>query len=208
MNIALIGGMGSGKTTILSQLVQHHGFVRMSWADPVKEIARWAYGHVEKNALYEVRSKTKAIKSGREILQQIGTDALRDQVDEDFWIRCGLNRMAASEDNLNWVNDDSRFPNEIEALRQRDFKVVRLWVPDHVRAERLGITRDQLTKLSQHASESQIAGLHSDVTAANVGTPEEVTKAIMDWLMVESWETEELQPIRTERKLDAITSAG
>lgn len=178
MNIALIGGMGSGKTTILTEF-QRRGYERLSWADPVKEIARWAYGHVEKNELYTVNTNDgDVVRSGREILQRIGTDALRDQVDQDFWIRCGLNRMkevnaayAQMHNKANWVNDDSRFPNEIAALRFRGFVVVRLVVSDATRAARLSITDDQLQQLSEHPSEKLIASLHHDLAVDNSALP-------------------------------------
>lgn len=182
MNIAIIGGMGSGKTTILTELVTYHGYTRMSWADPVKDLARLAYGHIEKNEYYEIRlpNGTRNRRSGREILQRIGTDALRDQVDQDFWIRCGIRRMHEAEDNIRWVNDDTRFPNEVEALRSRGFRIVRLVVPAEERARRLGIRLEEVERLSGHPSEQLITSLSEDVTFYNHNAPpNEVARAIL-----------------------------
>lgn len=186
-NIAVIGGMGAGKSTITGQLVRIFGYQRMSWADPVKQIAAMAYGPVQKNDQYTTHDSTGlyVVKTGRQILQQIGTEALRQSVDEDFWIKCGVRRMDETDTDdkgrpyMRWANDDSRFPNEVSALRERGWTIVRLLAPDELRAERLGISYEQLIEASAHPSEQQIAQLEHDMTVWNDSDPEAVARSII-----------------------------
>lgn len=186
-NIAVIGGMGAGKSTITGQLVRIFGYTRMSWADPVKQIAAMAYGPVQKNDQYTTHASNGlyVVKTGRQILQQIGTEALRQSVDEDFWIKCGVRRMdeidkdAKGRTYMRWANDDSRFPNEVSALRERGWVIVRLLAPDELRAERLGISYEQLIEASAHPSEQLITQLEHDMTVWNDSDPEAVARSII-----------------------------
>ena len=189
--IAIIGGMGVGKSTILGVLVRRFNYQRMSWADPVKQLAALAYGEVGKNTVYEVHDSEgrRVEKLGRTILQQIGTDALRNIVDDDFWVRIGTRMMDAEAkgttgSNIRWVNDDTRFMNEAMALRERGFAFVRLLVPDAVRASRLGVNEDQLRVMSTHPSETSLARFEADFDILNDGTrsPDDVTQDIIDYL--------------------------
>lgn len=189
-NLAIIGRRGSGKTTIATELMRR-GYTRHSWADPVKEIARWAYGHVDKAELYTVHdgiSETQV--TGRWILQRIGTEALRGQVDQDFWIKVGLRKIendeivrrseadgAAIRERL-WVNDDTRFPNEVEALKSRGFKIVYVSVPDDVRIERLGKEYDPVA--DTHPSETSISMHDANLIVNGTLTPKEIVDQILE----------------------------
>ena len=152
-NIAFVGKQGSGKTTLAKVLVQNHRYHRWSWADPIRQIFELAYGPIGhyptmKATKYEVRVNGRLVtRTGGELLQLIGTEAMRDQVDEDFWIKAALRRMSLPR----LVNDDTRFVNESDALRQRGWLMVRVEAPDEVRYARLGDTR----RPESHKSESQ-----------------------------------------------------
>ena len=182
MNIALVAKRGSGKTTV-SDALQQRGWKRLSWAEPVRQIAALAYddrftGSPEdyaaaKAATFEVTTIAKdglpltETITGTQVLQRIGTDAMRDNLDMNFWVKAALRRMEA-EDQLGtmlapqfsnrWVNDDTRFPNELEALRSRGFLIVGLYLPDSVRIARL-IARDGLydEAAESHASETSVS---------------------------------------------------
>lgn len=191
-SIALIGGMGVGKSTILRELVERHGYRQMSWATPLKELAALAYGgEVDKNRLYDT---SYGPRTGRDILQRIGTDALRDQVDQDFWVKAGIGYMrnegqmgtmlSPQFNSTIWVNDDTRFVNEADALYNEGFRIVRLLVPETVRAFRLDISVDELRARSQHPSELELADYEADLDIENDGTrtPEAVAADILDAL--------------------------
>lgn len=159
------------------------GYVRHSWAEPVKEIARWAFGHVDKAGLYEIVSKESGPiqVTGRWILQRIGTEALRDQVDQDFWIKVGLNKIDASEVEefgYFWVNDDTRFPNEVRALRSRGFIIAYIAVPDHVRIARLGAEYDPVA--DTHPSETSVTEHDADVIVDGTLPPSEIADHLLE----------------------------
>lgn len=196
-NIALVGRRGTGKDTIAAVLTADHGYVRMSWADPVRQIAAMAYDHrfvgspedyaAAKAASFEVLTRqcgnpfcdcpaTPETISGTQVLQRIGTDAIRDHLDQDFWIKAGIRRLdldevarrsetdSAAIRERHWVNTDTRFPNEAEALRSRGWVLVGLSCPEDVRRNRL-IARDGFydEAAQSHPSEHSLGLADCDV---------------------------------------------
>lgn len=169
-NIALIGRMGSGKSTIAQLLIDLYGYSKMSWAQPVKDIAALAYGPIDKSTGYEIElpDGTAGVRTGRDLLQRIGTDAMRDQVDRAFWIRAGTRRIEARAD-IRWVNDDTRFPNEADALARRGWVIVRVQVDDATRFTRLG--RVPSPEELNHPSETSIDDIPVHIRLWNTGSP-------------------------------------
>lgn len=158
-NIAIIGLAGVGKSVVARALFQGHDYRRMSWADGVRDIFEMAYGDigdygVMKRKRFPVRAVTGAHTelSGRQLLQRIGTEAIRDNVDQDFWVKAGIRRMLnAPPIDAPWVNDDTRFENEAEALRALgDWVIVRLVGPASSNA-------------GSHTSETSIALIEEDI---------------------------------------------
>lgn len=182
-SIALIGPQGAGKSTIAT-LLESHGYNRHSWAEPVKTVASWAYGPINKNRAYEVRlNGTPCQITGRELLQRMATDGVRDVVDEDFWLRIGINALDQYPEHGPWVNDDTRFPNEIEALARRGWVIVRLAVPDELRTQRL-VERDGAYDPSHdaHASEQSIASEPAHLRLWNTAAPAIVVDTLLGTL--------------------------
>lgn len=134
-SVALFGQMASGKSSIANILIEE-GFIRMSFAGPLKSIAELAYGPVDKAANYRVtrlEDGREHILSGREILQGVG-QSIKSH-DRDFWLRC----FFRSADNLApnpLVVDDGRFTFERDALRERDWLVVGIQTPREERHAR------------------------------------------------------------------------
>jgi hypothetical protein len=199
MNIALVAKRGSGKTTISNALVQQ-GYQRLSWADPVRELAAMAYDprftgtpeeySAAKASEYQVTSTDKAgfvfteFITGTTLLQRIGTDAMRDGLDQDFWVKAALGRMERAEreaqgEPIHWVNDDTRFPNELEALRERGFVIVGLHVPDVIRHARL-VSRDGFYDASaeNHASETSVSLDDCDIVVDTSQTVDDVIQRL------------------------------
>lgn len=90
--------------------------------------------------------------SVRELLQKLGTEAMRDGLHENVWVNAlfadytlnqvwktarELNSEVASsvEEYPNWIITDMRFPNEMEAVKERNgitIRVIRYKVGDKV----------------------------------------------------------------------------
>lgn len=182
-NIALIGRMGAGKTSIAEELMGLYGYTKFSWATPVKTIGALAYGTIAKDVPYEVAVKGHPeIRTGRELLQRIGTDAMREQVDENFWIRVGVRHL---ENNPGpFVNDDTRFPNEADALARREWIIVSVSLPEKERLQRLHlIYGDTLTAdLLNHPSEQHVDKIKANYRLWNTASPRQVAETLMHTL--------------------------
>lgn len=122
MNVAFTGKFGIGKTTAANFLVEKHGFVKMSLADPMRQIVRDIFG-----------IESKKDPRYRQLMQRLGTDWFRAE-DPDVWIRYLLKRV--QDEYRPIVVDDVRFPNEALALAQNGWKIIYLKCQDDVRIQR------------------------------------------------------------------------
>ena len=182
-NIALVGKMGSGKTTIANALAEYHGYKRISWADGVRYVASLAYGPIDYNKQYQVRlpDNSMGTLTGRQILQRVGTDALRNNVDLDFWIKTLFNRLANDPNGGPWVVDDSRFDNEAMSARANGWLTVQVKVNEEARIERIHrLYPEADSSTIQHSSENSFSGTYIDIAIWN--TTPDVRKTV-DQLM-------------------------
>lgn len=167
--IAIVGKMGSGKSTVAG-ILKSKGFVHHSWAEPVRAIFSMAYDQITPENYADIKAKTYDVverglhdvpgptqRTGRELLQRIGTDAMRERVDLDFWVKAGMNKAAELiAQGSCVVNDDTRFLNEADALRGLGFDIVRIVRPGH-----------ELT--GNHPSEVEQESIAADFTIVNDG---------------------------------------
>lgn len=130
--IGLCGLAGSGKTTIANHLVEHHGFVRLPFAGPLKAMAG-AFGLGPRELagdLKEVPSDLLCGRTPRQFMQLLGTEFGREMIGEDVWVRAwerALGELAVDGFKpLRIVADDLRFENEAAAIRRRGGVVVQL----------------------------------------------------------------------------------
>lgn len=177
-NIALIGRMGTGKSTI-AEALRPYGYSKFSWASAVRDVAKMAYGAIDKNRIYEVTVDGQpTARTGREILQRIGTDALRDQVDQDFWIRTGLRTIHDLPEPL--VNDDTRFENEAATLARSGWVIVKVQIPEEIRLHRLTqLYGDKVGDVLQHPSETQVEEIPYHYGLWNTTEPALVAKTLL-----------------------------
>lgn len=153
--VAITGPAGSGKSTLADYLVSKHGYVRVKFAGPLKEMMR-AMGlsdhHIEGD-LKELPTPLLQGRTPRYAMQTLGTEWGRNIIGEDFWT--GLWASVANDvlDNGGKVVcDDCRFENEAEVIRRFGGTVWQL-------RGRGGIAGD-------HSSE---AGVDADVILRNEG---------------------------------------
>ena len=206
MIIGICGLIGSGKDTIAAHLVQSHGYMRYSWATPLKDIASVLFGWdrdmlegttADLRALREQRDDWWSNKldkdwSPRYALQYVGTEVMRNSLHPDIWVLAGQRRIAGMGDV---VIPDTRFPNEIEAIREMGGQIWRVsrgpepeWYKEltfyknfmskHV------LTADDVTKFmtenypSVHASEYSWHGQRFDAVFDNKGAVEDLIKLV------------------------------
>lgn len=185
--IGICGFIGSGKDTAADYLVNFHEFKRESFASTLKDAVANVFGWDREM----LEGRTKASRDWREqkdewwsrrlgmditprhILQQWGTNVLRQHFHDDIWIASLENKLRTTKDNI--VISDCRFPNEIKGLRAQGARIVWIqrgttphWYDIASRANR-GDTK-ALAWLEQegiHASEYSWAGTDFDLVIDN-----------------------------------------
>ena len=117
MKLAIIGKMGSGKSTCADYLNKNHNFKILSFGGPVKKYAKEIFNDTTKN---------------RKLIQDFAQKI--KEIDQDVWVNYLLRNVKDSE---NIVIDDLRFPNEYSALEKVGFKFIKLNISDNFQIERL-----------------------------------------------------------------------
>ena len=122
--IAISGKMCTGKSTLLKIIQSKEPlFTRVSLADPVKEVA-WNYFMMPKG------------EKDRGLLQQIGQRfrSIRASVWIDILHRKGDIMFT---NGLFPICDDVRFPNELESMRDNNWVLVKLTLPEEEQLNRI-----------------------------------------------------------------------
>jgi hypothetical protein len=127
--IALTGAAGSGKSTAANYLVEHHGYVRVRFAGPLKA-AMAAMGFSQEQIEGDLKEEPCAwlnFKTPRYAMQTLGTEWGRDCIGQDFWAELWVrqaNMVLAGGGRV--VVDDCRFPNEAEAIHALGGKIIKI----------------------------------------------------------------------------------
>lgn len=146
-NILISGKAGSGKDTVGDWLIEHYGYQRVSFAEPMKLLAPQLWPNLD----WTVKQ--------RSTLQQFGS-AIRN-VDLDTWVRLAwLKTQKLNEVGVPVVVTDCRYPNELEFYGTRGALTIRVEASYVTRVHRL-IARDGDCdeELLKHVSETSLDGL-------------------------------------------------
>ena len=148
MRIALAGLKRGGKDTFGRIAVDGYDFVRLAFADNVKELAKKVFPD-------EFKDNSKPV----ELLQWFG-NTMR-QHDPEVWIKQldkDIKVMEAYDNEYCTTTDivitDVRYPNEVEFLRNRGFKIIFVYSPlEDIIARCTATEADFKPELLQHESE-------------------------------------------------------
>lgn len=168
MLIGLTGRKQSGKSEVADHLAAAYDFRVISLADPLRAMLLAVDPWVEEGLRLSVLIRMvgwDAAKEGwpevRRLLQQLGTEGVRDVIGPDTWVdlMAGSVREARDLDPSTWiVVPDVRFPNEADAVRALGGVVVRV--------DRPGMAGP----LSDHASETEMHAIRADAVLQNTGS--------------------------------------
>lgn len=158
--IGLTGKSGSGKDTVGDYISSKYDCRKMSFAARVKSLCSIVFDLPIKY-FYDVKLKDtkhmKYLKTPRELMQKFATDFIRDNIDEDFWVKKLENDIEGDS-----IICDVRFKNEIDMIRRHQGIIISI--------EKDGVREDD------HISE--IVPDEYDFLITNNGTLEELYEKI------------------------------
>ena len=200
MIIGINGKMGSGKDTvaeIINKLLITNGetpFENKKFAGKLKTIASILtgipvekfedqefkksllapeWGTVKENSLNSITpfndTKFNHLMSVRELLQKLGTEAMRDGLHTNVWVNALFADYKLTKPN--WIITDMRFPNEMEAVKDRGGLTIRITRPDSAK--------------ESHISETALDDAKFNYEILNDGTLEDLVKKVRGILVNE-----------------------
>jgi hypothetical protein len=125
MIVGISGHRGNGKTALANILVKNYGFIKLSFAEELKELAKTIFPltEIDMSAITRKEKKFKTYDwTPREFLCNLG-DFVRYH-DRDYWLNKCLSKC--SNDKVDYVIDDVRFENEAVAIKAKGGKVIRV----------------------------------------------------------------------------------
>lgn len=171
-NVLIAGKAGSGKDTVGDWLIEHYGYQRVSFAEPMKRLGPVLWPHLDWS------------QKQRVTLQKFGS-VIRS-VDPDTWVRLAWMRT----EELNSLGTpvvltDCRYPNELDFFGVRGAAAIRVEASYVTRVHRLtardGSCDEEALK---HISETSLDGLGVPVLDNN-GTIAELFAGARDLLSLD-----------------------
>lgn len=115
--IAFIGRQGSGKSYQALKLKSEREFKKISFADPLRDVAFSVLGMTLEEGMpnYDYLKKTELYngQTFRNMLENLGASIRK--YDKDFWARALVEVIKGCTDNI--VIDDMRYPNEYTIVK-------------------------------------------------------------------------------------------
>jgi hypothetical protein len=188
--IGLSGYARSGKDTAAAVLVEEFGFTRVAFADKLREVL-YALdpiitADIEHHGMFGLHNSPDSVYGRlanvidqfgwngykespwsdeiRRLLQRLGTEAGRQTLWDSIWVDAAL---TGHDDDAKLVVTDVRFPNEAQAISEKDGQ---LW-----RVERTGVG-----PANSHASETSLDNWLFHRHLNNTGTLEEFRQLVRE----------------------------
>ena len=196
MILSISGRIGSGKDTIadiIQTMTPYYKWEVKKFAGKLKTIAELLCGVPKQNFESQEFKKTQMSEEWgmtyREFLQKLGTEALRSNLHENVWINAlfsdykaktvavGTSEFDITEkDELpNWIITDTRFPNEMDAVKSKNGLVIKV-----ERTLKLRKGYDVPNETDLHPSETSLDNYTEwDYVIENNGTLEELRAKVM-----------------------------
>ena len=133
----------------------------------------------------------------RDFLQKLGTEAMRDGLHENVWVNALMadyKWYVKEWDELgnetvgeypNWIITDMRFPNEMEAVVERQGITIRVVRPKPREMFLMNATTVIDTRIPEHPSETALDNAEFDYIIDNDGTLDELVEKVREILILE-----------------------
>lgn len=210
MIYGVCGFIGSGKNTV-GDILEENGYQKLSFAATLKDATAAIFGwprHLlegDTAESREFREKNDEFWSerlhGREItprkiLQQMGTEVMRNNFDQNVWLYSLERRI---DPNKNYVITDARFQNEIKFIKELGGKIIvvergekPIWWNDALIANSEpnnddSRARQRLYGAGVHPSEYSWIGVHEDIHINNNGTLDDLRNVVTSFLTMQNY---------------------
>jgi hypothetical protein len=192
MIVGITGFAETGKDELAKSLALRANFDRIAFSDPLHEMAMVlnpifilddAGSAIDYRYITERFGYTEGKKKYsqyREYLQILGTDAVRNIIGEDTWIRVAERKIiAALEENRNLAITGVRYANECALIKAYGGTMVR-------------VMREGYGPVNSHSSDTEVANLPVDHVILNNGTRQDLANAAQDLLnRLGAWSVED-----------------
>ena len=168
MIIVLSGYARSGKDEIAKVLVEEHGYIRVAFADKIREFLYELNPQVGSTRLAPLVSEygwdvAKSSPEVRYLLQTLGVSA-RKLFGDKFWVHQALGSMALAHPKI--VITDVRFTNEADTIKTNGGQIWR-------------VTRPGIEAVNSHISEHDLDKYVFDLVIDNDLTLESLKEKVM-----------------------------
>jgi hypothetical protein len=114
-------------------------------------------------------------EKGRHILQYVGTDVVRKER-PDYWVEFVIDMIDLFGENWDYVIiPDTRFPNEIDKLKEHFNNVT------HLRVVRPNFESTLTDEQKKHPSETALDNVEPDYVVRNYGSIEDLRQEVKGW---------------------------
>lgn len=165
--VALVGFARSGKGAVADILVAERGFVKMKFADGLKNMLR-SLGLSEREIEGDLKEKPCALLGGqtpRHAMVTLGTEWGREMIHRDLWaLALKKKLMDSTADRI--VIDDCRFLNEAEVIHDLGGAIWHIFRPGY-------------GPIKNHPSEWEHLNIEADVKIDNAGTLEDLRSYVL-----------------------------
>jgi len=126
--IGIHGPSGCGKTTLAKLLEVQHDYKRVSFAHPIRTAAIYIYGCPAAHFHYPWIEQLcpQWGRTHREMLQKLGTEGVRS-IHPAVWALKLVNAIKQAPQEMRFVVDDVRFPNEADFLQGMGGRILELY---------------------------------------------------------------------------------
>tara|TARA_A100001035_G_scaffold182011_1_gene144794 strand:- start:2490 stop:3101 length:612 start_codon:yes stop_codon:yes gene_type:complete len=195
MIIGMCGLIGTGKDTVADILVNNYNFIKVSFADKLKDGVATVFSW-DRNMLEGTTDESRTWREQKDefwsretnehitprlVLQMFGTDCMRNGFYNGIWVSI-VKQQIINNPNKNFVIPDVRFPNEAKMIKEVNGEVWRIcrgkdpqWFTSYV--------KDNIVPTDVHESEWQWAKLDFDCVITNNDTLTDLKNQVSDHLV-------------------------
>jgi hypothetical protein len=146
METKMIIGFGHraecGKDAAASHLIKRYGFTRRAFGDSLKEAVS-AIFRIPLADLHDTAKKGELDhfwgQTLRFILQKVATECMRDNYDQEIWVKSVQRHIIDNKETTDWVIPDVRFVNEARAIKDWGGTIVCITRPGTGGGQNVGI---------------------------------------------------------------------